>query len=136
MPLVKQCEETMERLKLDKKLLDTGKNVELTYPSIRPHCSTLPSLPISIHQLKQLKLTGQFSDVSIYIESYGLIAQAHKIVLSLWSIPFARVSQFHNLSSYLMLDVISSLWGDFLRFKELIFICLEIKFLLLWRKLT
>ncbi|BAT82897.1 BTB/POZ domain-containing protein [Vigna angularis] len=91
MPLVKQCEETMERLKLDKKWLDTGKNVELTYPSIRPHCSTLPSLPISIHQLKQLKLTGQFSDVSIYIESYGLIAQAHKIVLSLWSIPFARM---------------------------------------------
>ncbi|XP_027939372.1 BTB/POZ domain-containing protein At2g30600 isoform X2 [Vigna unguiculata] len=91
MPLVKQCEETMERLKLDKKLLDTGKNVELTYPSIRPHCSTLPSLPINIHQLRQLKLTGQFSDVSIYIESYGLIAQAHKIVLSLWSIPFARM---------------------------------------------
>lgn len=98
-PLVKQCEETMERFKLDKKLFDTGKNVELTYPSIRPHCSTLPSLPVSTQQLKQLKLTGQYSDVNIYIEGYGLIARAHKIVLSLWSIPFARVSQFHNLLS-------------------------------------
>ncbi|KAG4966653.1 hypothetical protein JHK84_041224 [Glycine max] len=90
-PLVKQCEETMERFKLDKKLFDTGKNVELTYPSIRPHCSTLPSLPVSTQQLKQLKLTGQYSDVNIYIEGYGLIARAHKIVLSLWSIPFARM---------------------------------------------
>ncbi|KAK7321838.1 hypothetical protein VNO77_32825 [Canavalia gladiata] len=91
MPLAKQCEETMERFKLDKKLFDTGKNVELTYPSILPHCSTFPSLPVSIQRLRQLKLTGQYSDVNIYIESYGLIAQAHKIVLSLWSIPFARM---------------------------------------------
>ncbi|KAK7280797.1 hypothetical protein RJT34_25864 [Clitoria ternatea] len=90
-PLVKQCEEVMERFKLDKKLLETSKNVELTYPSIRPHCSTLSSLPVSIQRLKQLKLTGQYSDVNIYIESYGLIARAHKIVLSLWSIPFARM---------------------------------------------
>jgi len=134
MPLVKQCEETMERFKVDKKLLGTGKNVELTYPSIRPHSSTLPSLPISIHQLRQLKLTGQFSDVSIYIEGYGLVARAHKIVLSLWSIPFARVSQFHNFLSDLMRDAISTLWGCFLRFLGVRFIYLGIKFLLLWRK--
>ncbi|XP_027330039.1 BTB/POZ domain-containing protein At2g30600 [Abrus precatorius] len=86
MPLVKQCEETMERFKLDK-----GKNVELTYPSIQAHCSTLPSLPVSVQRLRQLKLTGQYSDVNIYIESYGFVTRAHKIVLSLWSIPFARM---------------------------------------------
>ncbi|KAJ1411498.1 SKP1/BTB/POZ domain superfamily [Sesbania bispinosa] len=91
MPLAKQCEEIMERFKLDKKLLDTGKNVELTYPCIQPHCSTLPSLPISIERLRQLKLTGEYSDVKIYIEGYGLVAQAHKIVLSLWSITFAKM---------------------------------------------
>ncbi|KAJ1392933.1 SKP1/BTB/POZ domain superfamily, partial [Sesbania bispinosa] len=66
MPLAKQCEEIIERFKLDKKLLDTGKNVELTYPC-------------------------QYSDVKIYIEGYGLVAQAHKIVLSLWSITFAKM---------------------------------------------
>ncbi|XP_061356581.1 BTB/POZ domain-containing protein At2g30600 isoform X2 [Gastrolobium bilobum] len=91
MPLVKQCEEIMERFKLDNKLFDKDKNVELTYPSIRPHCSTLPSLPVSIQRLRQLKLTGQYSDVNIYIDSYGLVAHAHKIVLSLWSIPFAKM---------------------------------------------
>ncbi|XP_004512608.1 BTB/POZ domain-containing protein At2g30600 isoform X2 [Cicer arietinum] len=91
MPLVKQCEDVMERFKGDNKLFDTGKNVELTYPCIGPHSSTLPSLPVSIQRLGQLKLSGQFSDVNIYIESYGFIARAHRIVLSLWSIPFAKM---------------------------------------------
>ncbi|AES98295.2 BTB/POZ domain-containing protein At2g30600 [Medicago truncatula] len=91
MPLVKQCEEVMERIKVDNKLFDTGKNVELTYPCIGPHCSTLPSLPVSIQRLVQLKLSGQYSDVNIYIESYGFVARVHRIVLSLWSIPFAKM---------------------------------------------
>ncbi|XP_019413232.1 PREDICTED: BTB/POZ domain-containing protein At2g30600 isoform X1 [Lupinus angustifolius] len=91
MPLLKQCEETMERFKKDKKLFDSNKNVELTYPCIRPHCSILPSLPLSVERLRQLKLTGQYSDVNIYIENYGLVAQAHRIILSLWSIPFAKM---------------------------------------------
>jgi hypothetical protein len=93
MPLVKQCEEIMERFKPDNKF-DTAKTVELTYPCIQPHCSTLPSLPVSIQRLKELRLTGQYSDVNIYIEGYGLVAQVHRIVLSLWSFPFAKVSQF------------------------------------------
>lgn len=98
MSLAKQCEETMERFKLNQKLFCSGKKVELSYPSTRPHCgTTLPSLPVSSQRLKQLQLTGQYSDVDIYIEGYGLIAQAHKIVLSLWSVPFAKVSQLHNL---------------------------------------
>ncbi|KAE9620943.1 putative chromatin remodeling & transcription regulator BTB-POZ family [Lupinus albus] len=91
MPLLKQCEETMGRFKKDKKLFDINKNVELTYPCIRPHCSILPSLPLSIERLRQLKLTGQYSDVNIYIENYGLTAKAHRIILSLWSIPFAKM---------------------------------------------
>ncbi|MCI18071.1 BTB/POZ domain-containing protein [Trifolium medium] len=99
MPLVKQCEEIMERFKVDIKLFETGKNVELTYPCIGPHRSTLPSLPVSIQRLGQLKLSGQYSDVNIYIESYGFVARAHRIVLSLWSIPFAKVTQFHYLIS-------------------------------------
>lgn len=99
MPLVKQCEETMERFKINQKFV-SGKNVELSFPSTGPHCcSTLPSLPVSSQRLKQLQLTGQYSDVNVYIEGYGLIAQAHKIVLSLWSSPFAKVSQLLNLAS-------------------------------------
>lgn len=91
MPLLKQCEEVIERFKVDNKLFDTGKNVELTYPCIGPHRSTLPSLPVSIQRLGQLKLSRQYSDVDIYIENYGFVARVHRIVLSLWSIPFAKV---------------------------------------------
>ncbi|KAG6704623.1 hypothetical protein I3842_07G141300 [Carya illinoinensis] len=92
-PLVKQCEETMERFKLNKKLFDSGKSVVLSYPSSQPHCcATFPSgLPVNVQKLKQLLLTGKYSDVKIDIEGHGFVAQPHKIVLSLWSFPFAKM---------------------------------------------
>ncbi|KAJ4835845.1 hypothetical protein Tsubulata_046687 [Turnera subulata] len=94
MPLVKQCEETIERFKLNKKLFDSGKNVELSYPNSRPLCCTIfPSgLPVNAQMLKQLRLTGEYSDVDIHIEGYGLVAKSHKVILSLWSAPFAKAS--------------------------------------------
>ncbi|KAI5353580.1 hypothetical protein L3X38_006474 [Prunus dulcis] len=92
-PLVKQCEEAMERLKLNKKLFDFGKSVELSYPCTRPHCCpAFPfGVPVDILRLKQLYLTSRYSDVNIHIEGHGLIAQSHKIILSLWSLPFAKM---------------------------------------------
>lgn len=103
MPLVKQCEETMERFKLNKKLFDSGKNVELAYPSSRPHCTVFPfGLPINSQRLKQLASNCEYADVNIYVESHGLVAQSHKIILSLWSVPFAKVSQL-DISSFLCL---------------------------------
>lgn len=106
-PLVKQCEETMERFRLNKMLFESGKNVELSYPSTRPPCwATFPSgLPVNIPKLKQLHLTGKFSDLSIYIEGQGLVAQPHKIILSLWSVPFAKM--FTNGMSETMSSEIS-----------------------------
>ncbi|XP_050157203.1 BTB/POZ domain-containing protein At2g30600 isoform X2 [Malus sylvestris] len=92
-PLVKQCEEAMERWKLNKKLFDFGKSVELSYPYTRPNCCTaFPfGVPVDIPRLKQLYLTSKYSDVNIYIEGHGLIARSHKIILSLWSLPFAKM---------------------------------------------
>ncbi|KAJ6306208.1 hypothetical protein OIU78_021515 [Salix suchowensis] len=68
MPLAKRCEET-------------------------PHCFTaFPSqLPINVQRLKQLRMTGDFSDINIYIEGHGLVAQTHKVILSLWSVPFSKM---------------------------------------------
>lgn len=106
MPLVKQCEETMERFKLNKKLFDSGKSIVLSYPSNRPHCcATFPSgLPVNVQKLKQLLLTRKYSDVNIDIEGHGLVAQPHKIVLSLWSFPFAKVSQLYSCATPLPLS--------------------------------
>lgn len=92
--LVKQCEETMERFKLNEKLFDFGESVELSYPSTSPHCcrSFAFGLPVDRQRIKQLHLTGEYSDVNVYIEEGGLVSQPHKIILSLWSVPFAKVS--------------------------------------------
>ena len=91
---MKQCVETMERFKLNKKLFDSGKNVELSYPSTQPHCGMVfPfGLPINVQKLKQLHSVGEYSDINIYIDGHGLAVQSHKIILSLWSVPFAKVS--------------------------------------------
>ncbi|KAJ9186348.1 hypothetical protein P3X46_001928 [Hevea brasiliensis] len=93
MPLAKQCEETVERFQLNKKLFDSGRNVELSYPNSWPHCSaTFPfGLPINVLKLKKLHSAAQYSDVNIYIEGHGLVAQPHRVILSLWSIPFAKM---------------------------------------------
>lgn len=98
MSLVKQCEQNIERFKLNKKLFDSGKSVELSYPSTRTHyCATFPlGLPVNIQKLRQLLITGKYSDVNIYIEGHGLVAQAHKVILSLWSAPFAKVRQINS----------------------------------------
>lgn len=93
MPLLKQCEDIIERFKLNKKLFDSGKNVEISYPGSRPHCGTaFPSgLPLDKLRLKQAHLIAEHGDVDIYIEGHGLVAKPHKIILSLWSIPFTKM---------------------------------------------
>ncbi|KAI4317032.1 hypothetical protein L6164_024944 [Bauhinia variegata] len=120
MPLVKQCEETMERIKLNRKLFESGNNVELSYPSTWPRCTTLPSLPIGIQRLKQLQSTGEYSDVNMYIEGYGLVAQVHKIILSSWSIPFAKMftnGMSESISSEVTIrDVPPEAFGAMLKF--------------------
>ncbi|KAG8369275.1 hypothetical protein BUALT_Bualt15G0134500 [Buddleja alternifolia] len=91
--LTKQCDEMMERFKLNKKLFDSGKSVEISYPSSRMHCCTmfLNKLPIDVKRLNNFRLTGEYSDVDIYVEGQSQIAQSHKIILGLWSFPFTKM---------------------------------------------
>ncbi|XP_065881581.1 BTB/POZ domain-containing protein At2g30600 isoform X2 [Euphorbia lathyris] len=91
--LAKQCEETLDRFKLNKKLFGSGKNVELLCPNSRPHCSsTFPvGLPVNVQKLKKFQSDGDYSDTSIFIEGFGLVARPHKVILSLWSFPFAKM---------------------------------------------
>ncbi|EXB56306.1 BTB/POZ domain-containing protein [Morus notabilis] len=96
MALVKQCKETIEQLKLnEKESFDSVKSVELSFPisSSSPHyCRVFPfGLPVDKQRLKQLHSSCEFSDVNIYVDGGGLVSQAHKIVLSLWSVPFAKM---------------------------------------------
>lgn len=99
MPLVKQCEEAMERFKANKKLSDSGETMELSYASSHSHFggNFCCGLPINMQRFQQLLSTGEYSDISIYIEGQGPIARAHKVILGLYSVPFTKVR-----SSYLL----------------------------------
>ncbi|XP_071733978.1 BTB/POZ domain-containing protein At2g30600 [Rutidosis leptorrhynchoides] len=94
MSLVKQCEEVIERFKLNKKLFDSGKNIELSYPNSQTHnCGAAFTfgLPMNLQRLEQFYLTGKYSDVDISIEGHGLVARSHKVILGLWSLPFMKM---------------------------------------------
>lgn len=91
--LAKQCDELMERFKLNKKLFDSGKSVEISYPNSRLNCPAvfLNKIPIDIKRLNSFLLTGEYSDVDIYVEGHDLVAQSHRVILGLWSAPFTKV---------------------------------------------
>ncbi|XP_047325319.1 BTB/POZ domain-containing protein At2g30600 [Impatiens glandulifera] len=91
--LVKQCEEIMERFILNKSLFESGKNVEISHPSSRPRCGSFfpAGLPLNMHMLQQFFITGEYSDVDIYVDGHGLIGRLHKIILALGSIPFSKM---------------------------------------------
>uniref|UniRef100_A0A7C8YYJ7 BTB domain-containing protein n=1 Tax=Opuntia streptacantha TaxID=393608 RepID=A0A7C8YYJ7_OPUST len=93
MPLVKQCEDCIERFKMNKRLFDSGKKVEICHPNYQSlHSTVFPyGLPLNLHRLKQFSTAGDYSDVDIYVEPYGLVARSHKIIISLWSIPFSKM---------------------------------------------
>lgn len=93
MSLVKQCEELINRFKLNKKLFDSGKKVEISHPCSRPqHCPVFPfELSVNVQKLNELLSTGDYTDVEIYVEGHGLVARCHKLILSLWSAPFMKV---------------------------------------------
>lgn len=92
-PLTKQCEEIMDRFKMNKRLFDFGKKVEIANASSEVRqFSALPfELPVDVQKLKRFLATGEHSDVNIYIEGHGLVARSHKLIISLWSMPFAKM---------------------------------------------
>ncbi|KAK9756672.1 hypothetical protein RND81_01G113800 [Saponaria officinalis] len=92
-PLTKQCEECIERFKLNKRLFDSGQNVEICYPNWQSvHPTVFPGgLPISGSRLKQFYLAGDYSDVEIRVGDYSFVVCSHKIIIGLWSVPFMKM---------------------------------------------
>ncbi|KAK8938840.1 BTB/POZ domain-containing protein [Platanthera zijinensis] len=44
-----------------------------------------------IYKRKQYLATGEHSDLNIYVEGHGHIDPPHKLILSIWSTPFAKM---------------------------------------------
>lgn len=93
MPLVRQCEENIDRLKLINKEFDSCKKVELSCPISHPLFGFMfpTAFPADVRKLKMLYSTGEYSDIKIYLSDHGLTFQSHKVILSLWSVAFAKV---------------------------------------------
>ncbi|XP_042448788.1 BTB/POZ domain-containing protein At2g30600-like [Zingiber officinale] len=91
--LDKQCEEIMKGFEISNKILDSGNTVKITNLSSHiQQFSTFPhEVPLDVGKLKHFLDTGEHSDVNLHIEGHGLVAQSHKLVLSLWSSPFAKM---------------------------------------------
>ncbi|RWW23319.1 hypothetical protein GW17_00012438 [Ensete ventricosum] len=77
----------------NKKLFDSGKKVEIINPSsqVRQFGIFPCEVPLDIGKLKHFLATGEHSDIKIHIGDHGLVVQSHKLILSLWSAPFAKV---------------------------------------------
>ncbi|CAH9145285.1 unnamed protein product [Cuscuta epithymum] len=89
-PLLKQCEEIVAHFSIDNRLLDSGKNAEISYVSRVPCIPAFPyGLPINTWKLEQFFLTGKYSDLEIYVGDF--IVQSHKVILGLWSAPFSKM---------------------------------------------
>ncbi|WOG97717.1 hypothetical protein DCAR_0417058 [Daucus carota subsp. sativus] len=91
--LAKKCDEFIERFKINKRLFDSANSVEILYPSSRPHCGvSFPSgVPLDLNKLKSYYISGEYSDVEIHIEGHDLFFRSHKVLLSLWSVPFTKM---------------------------------------------
>lgn len=83
----------MKGFKISNKNLDSGSTVKITNLSSHiQQFGTFPhEVPLDVGKLKYFLDTGEHSDVNLHIEGHGLVAQSHKLVLSLWSSPFAKV---------------------------------------------
>ena len=78
------------------KTLEEDPKVEIIYQRPVAFLENRPAFPFNIpieaSKLLQHLESGKFSEVEVTIENHGKVAQAHRLVLSAWSAPFAKVS--------------------------------------------
>lgn len=108
MPLVRQCEEYINRLKLSDRASEPCKRVELSCPISQPLSGFMfpTAFPADVAKLKKFYSSGEYSDVKICLSDHGVTFQSHKVILSLWSVAFAKMftngmSESHSSTIYL-----------------------------------
>ncbi|KAJ4903287.1 BTB/POZ domain-containing protein [Raphanus sativus] len=106
MPLVRQCDECINRLKLSNR--DSCEKVELSCPVSHPLSGFMfpTAFPADVCKLRAFYSSGEYSDVKICLGEHGLTFQSHKVILSLWSVAFAKMftngmSESHSSTIYL-----------------------------------
>uniref|UniRef100_A0ACD5ZNT1 Uncharacterized protein n=1 Tax=Avena sativa TaxID=4498 RepID=A0ACD5ZNT1_AVESA len=92
--LVKRCEEMLDSLtKMDNKLSVSNKNLQVSRSGCQAHqVDYFPfKAPVCVQKIKQFLASGEHSDINISVGGQGIVARAHKLVLSLWSMPFSKM---------------------------------------------
>ncbi|CAN6179813.1 unnamed protein product [Urochloa humidicola] len=92
-PLVKSCEEIINCLEVDDKLSESGKILKLSSGRFQDHkFGSFPlKAPVNAQKIGQFLANGEHSDINIYVNGHGLVAKGHKLILSLWSVPLAKM---------------------------------------------
>ncbi|KAL5201989.1 hypothetical protein ABZP36_012941 [Zizania latifolia] len=91
--LVMCCEEIIDCLKTNDTVSESSKNLQLASSgSQSDQFDYFPfKAPLNTQKIEQFLVNGEHSDVNIYVNGHGLVAHAHKLILSLWSMPFAKM---------------------------------------------
>eukprot|EP00249_Psilotum_nudum_P017129 c26176_g2_i2 orf=223-2589(-) len=70
-------------------------NVEVVYRTPVEFCEHRPALsvdiPVNASKLRAFLDSGEYTDVEIFLDNHGFVTRAHKLVLSAWSAPFAKM---------------------------------------------
>ena len=108
-PLVKCCEEIIDCWEVDKKLSESGKILKLSSSGFQDHkFDSFPlKAPVDVQKIGQFLANGKHSDINIHVNGHGLVAKGHKLILSLWSVPLAKVHSF----SFFNYCVIFKIWS-------------------------
>lgn len=88
--LVQQCEQHRSALNVP----DQSRIVEFPFLSGTVGKYALASplmIPVVVEKLKKLWENEEFCDVELLLDGFGRVTSAHKLVLSAWSTPFAKV---------------------------------------------
>jgi hypothetical protein len=98
---VKCCEEIIISLEVDKNFSASGKLLKLSSSGFQDHKFGSSPLkgPINSQKIGQFLANGKYSDINIYVNGHGLVAKGHKLILSLWSMPLAKVDSFSFFTS-------------------------------------
>ncbi|CAD6338097.1 unnamed protein product [Miscanthus lutarioriparius] len=92
-PLVKCCKEIIDCLEVDKKPSDSGKILKVSKSGLQDHKfdSSPLKAPLNVQKVGEFLANGEHSDINIYVNGHGLVAKGHKLILSLWSAPLAKM---------------------------------------------
>uniref|UniRef100_A0A804R245 BTB domain-containing protein n=1 Tax=Zea mays TaxID=4577 RepID=A0A804R245_MAIZE len=92
-PLMKCCKEIIDCLEVDKKPSDSGKILIVSKGRLQDHrFDSCPlKAPLNVQKVAEFLANGEHSDINIYVNGHGLVAKGHKLILSLWSVPLAKM---------------------------------------------